>query len=346
MKLTDQQIKELSELYWDGSIPSSEIGETYGMASSQVHRYALPLVVPEVPCPNCNGPSCFRSKSARENADFSCHQGCGHTGIWRTCTCSHCQRVRTRVAEREREQQRLEQERREAEAWAAYEQLVEETGSETYLRAVLEKTTRKDREMLLAYFDYIAGGYQRDDDDQTGWLTLCRKAGVVSHKKYVRRLKKLGLLLQSPRAIALHPRLQRDWVVVPTNVRKVSKGTRFRVFQRDGHACVFCGRKPPDVELVIDHLLPVARGGTDDFDNLVTACEPCNSGKSDKLINEVRGVDLETWREHIRVARNAVIEQRRERAEEVFARWDSLFRRTSRWEEANLERWVDVVARH
>ena len=61
--------------------------------------------------------------------------------------------------------------------------------------------------------------------------------------------------------------------------RSLSKKTRFEVFKRDGFVCQFCGRTPPAVVLEVDHVLAVANGGTDDQDNLVTACFDCNRGK-------------------------------------------------------------------
>ena len=39
--------------------------------------------------------------------------------------------------------------------------------------------------------------------------------------------------------------------------------------------------------LVIDHRFPVSRGGGNDESNLVTACEDCNSGKSDEVYREL-----------------------------------------------------------
>ena len=55
---------------------------------------------------------------------------------------------------------------------------------------------------------------------------------------------------------------------------------RFRIFARDGFACRYCGAKGPHVELEVDHVQPVSRGGTDHPLNLVTACRPCNRGKA------------------------------------------------------------------
>jgi hypothetical protein len=60
----------------------------------------------------------------------------------------------------------------------------------------------------------------------------------------------------------------------------VSKRLRYEILRRDNHACRYCGATAPDVPLRVDHVTPVALGGTDTPDNLVTSCEPCNSGKS------------------------------------------------------------------
>lgn len=60
----------------------------------------------------------------------------------------------------------------------------------------------------------------------------------------------------------------------------LSKRLRYEVLRRDNHACRYCGAAAPDAKLVVDHVVPVALGGSDEPSNLVTACEPCNSGKS------------------------------------------------------------------
>jgi 5-methylcytosine-specific restriction endonuclease McrA len=60
----------------------------------------------------------------------------------------------------------------------------------------------------------------------------------------------------------------------------VSKRLRYEVLRRDDHACRYCGHTAPDVPLTVDHVIPVALGGTDEPENLVTACKDCNAGKS------------------------------------------------------------------
>lgn len=60
----------------------------------------------------------------------------------------------------------------------------------------------------------------------------------------------------------------------------ISKRLRYEVLRRDNHACRYCGGAAPDVSLTVDHVVPVALGGTDNPENLATACLDCNTGKS------------------------------------------------------------------
>lgn len=60
----------------------------------------------------------------------------------------------------------------------------------------------------------------------------------------------------------------------------VSRALRFQVLRRDGYRCHYCGATAAEAKLTVDHVTAVALGGADTADNLVTACEPCNGGKS------------------------------------------------------------------
>lgn len=75
-------------------------------------------------------------------------------------------------------------------------------------------------------------------------------------------------------------------------------GLRFEVLQRDNFTCRYCGRKAPEVKLHIDHVHPVAEGGTNDIDNLVTACQECNSGKRAKVLKPLNGYQLAQMEVH------------------------------------------------
>jgi hypothetical protein len=112
----------------------------------------------------------------------------------------------------------------------------------------------------------------------------------------------------------------------------VSKRLRFEVLRRDGHTCRYCGRSAPEVRLTVDHVVPVALGGSDAPENLVTACSECNSGKSATppdaaLVDDVQQ-DALRWAAAVRqVAQDMVTDvERRERVRLQFRagweRWD------------------------
>jgi hypothetical protein len=71
-------------------------------------------------------------------------------------------------------------------------------------------------------------------------------------------------------------------------VMAVSVRLRFEVFKRDEFTCQYCGSVSPDCVLEVDHVVPVARGGTDDLVNLITSCWECNRGKSDVPLSALR----------------------------------------------------------
>lgn len=60
----------------------------------------------------------------------------------------------------------------------------------------------------------------------------------------------------------------------------ISRRLRFEILRRDGHTCRYCGATAPDAPLTVDHVIPQTLGGSDEPANLVTACQPCNAGKS------------------------------------------------------------------
>lgn len=85
----------------------------------------------------------------------------------------------------------------------------------------------------------------------------------------------------------------------------ISKGLRFDIFRRDGFTCQYCGWKPPDVILEVDHIMPVSEGGGDEPENLVTSCFNCNRGKGTKLLKtmpSIQDLDLDYFEAEQRLA--------------------------------------------
>ena len=97
-------------------------------------------------------------------------------------------------------------------------------------------------------------------------------------------------------------RSEREELPCPTVIRLVRYihvPRRFRrqvtntfLFARDGYACQYCGRHRRELKgrqfLTRDHILPVSRGGANTWENVVTACSPCNNRKGNRTPEESR----------------------------------------------------------
>lgn len=57
---------------------------------------------------------------------------------------------------------------------------------------------------------------------------------------------------------------------------------RHEVFKRDDYRCLECGATNINSTLEVDHIIPVAQDGTDEFNNLQTLCIACNRAKSNR----------------------------------------------------------------
>lgn len=64
---------------------------------------------------------------------------------------------------------------------------------------------------------------------------------------------------------------ERVWKLPPVNRREV--------LRRDKNACQYCGSTK---KLTLDHVIPRSKGGKHTWDNVVIACESCNSRKGDR----------------------------------------------------------------
>lgn len=71
-----------------------------------------------------------------------------------------------------------------------------------------------------------------------------------------------------------------------TKRKSMTKKTRFEVFKRDSFKCQYCGATAPEAILVVDHIDPISKDGADEMINFITACQPCNAGKSDRKLSD------------------------------------------------------------
>lgn len=79
------------------------------------------------------------------------------------------------------------------------------------------------------------------------------------------------------------------FIHVPRRFRR--QVTNTFLFARDRYRCQYCGRSAVELKpregLTRDHLIPLSRGGTNDWSNVVTACAPCNTRKANRLPEEI-----------------------------------------------------------
>jgi len=58
--------------------------------------------------------------------------------------------------------------------------------------------------------------------------------------------------------------------------------SKSNVYLRDQYHCGYCGVDVNNATATLDHVLPLSRGGKTSWDNIITACGPCNSKKGNR----------------------------------------------------------------
>jgi len=117
--------------------------------------------------------------------------------------------------------------------------------------------------------------------DATRWATLYERAiltpaeGETTWGEYLNIIGAIQKAVELAAQALNKPQRER---------RPLPPSLRWQILKRDGFRCQICGRSAPEVTLHVDHKIPVARGGTDDPDNLWTLCAECNLGKGTDLV--------------------------------------------------------------
>jgi 5-methylcytosine-specific restriction endonuclease McrA len=75
--------------------------------------------------------------------------------------------------------------------------------------------------------------------------------------------------------------------------------SRRTVLARDHYTCQYCGAQPGKANLTVDHIVPRSKGGDTCWENVTTACGPCNRRKGNRTPDEV-GMPLQRQPRHPR----------------------------------------------
>jgi 5-methylcytosine-specific restriction endonuclease McrA len=141
---------------------------------------------------------------------------------------------------------------------------------------------------------------------QTPQPSVLQNSVVVFSKNYMPlariNLRRAVVLLVTGQAESLEFSSPRQWEVrspnlvlqVPEHIRligsnperhwKVPPVSRREVLRRDSYSCQYCGSGK---RLTLDHVIPRSKGGQHTWNNVVAACERCNSKKGDRLLHEI-----------------------------------------------------------
>ena len=115
-------------------------------------------------------------------------------------------------------------------------------------------------------------------------VTTVRRAHVLVFKGKAEVIEELEQHLHSATDTYPWPHVIRliTYVRVPRAVQR--KISRRALFARDGWRCVYCGSTAG--RLTLDHVVPRSRGGESVWENVVTACAPCNLRKGNRTLEE------------------------------------------------------------
>lgn len=121
-------------------------------------------------------------------------------------------------------------------------------------------------------------------------ITTVKKAVTLAWRNKVDMIETGDYVLRSPSTQFPIPLVIRLKSGVKYNPFRRVELNRKNLFRRDKHTCVYCGSGE---NLTADHVIPRSRGGETTWENLVTACHPCNNRKDNKTPEEV-GLKLRT----------------------------------------------------
>jgi len=116
-------------------------------------------------------------------------------------------------------------------------------------------------------------------------IISAKKAVIMFFSKKIDLIEKSTIIIHSEKISFILPTIVKLNNYVKIKNRNISL-TRKNIFKRDNHQCQYCGKN--NIPLTLDHVLPKQKGGSDSWDNLVTACTKCNTNKGGKFLNETQ----------------------------------------------------------
>lgn len=103
------------------------------------------------------------------------------------------------------------------------------------------------------------------------------KIEVVEYSRD-RTIRGVSQTYPMPAVVRVLRRFRRDRIAI--------RFSRMNIYARDGFTCQYCGQRFVTEDLTFDHVVPRARGGKTNWENIVTCCVPCNRRKASRTPEE------------------------------------------------------------
>lgn len=113
----------------------------------------------------------------------------------------------------------------------------------------------------------------------------------------------------------VHPKIQ---PITKTPRRCFTSKERSEIYIRDKGRCGICGKFIPLNEFTIDHIVPISKGGTYDYDNLQCCCFKCNQLKSNEMPDDFYGKMFIALINHAKQQNNKKMKKFLKKAEKAF----------------------------
>jgi len=117
-------------------------------------------------------------------------------------------------------------------------------------------------------------------------LNICRvrRAVVLLYQNKAEMLENGSGFIHSTNFDLPVPSVIRLAFMIKRPYRSERKLTRLEVFKRDQYTCQYCDKETR--QLTLDHVIPRYRGGQHTWENIVSACVPCNRRKAGRTPQE------------------------------------------------------------
>lgn len=141
---------------------------------------------------------------------------------------------------------------------------------------------------------YDASGLRHSPTTAQEALTMILDGRAVLLEAHpTKKFRSQYLEMEVPTMIALRHVIKRK----RKTKKKYANYSKFNLFLRDNYTCQYCNRhlsqldgrlrrERPIESLTRDHVIPKERGGSNDWDNIVTACSTCNHYKRNRTPKE------------------------------------------------------------